>query len=212
MIDEDERARADFIAAYDVSRETSDALERYRLLLSKWSKQINLIGPATKDHFWQRHTLDCAQILPIAGPNVTKLVDFGSGAGLPGLILAALLQDRGRAYQVILIEVSAKRCSFLREAARALDVKIDLLQEKIGDVKAFKVDLITARAFAPLDALLAYAHPWAELGARMIFLKGEDVHTEIRKASTKWQFQTRIETSVTDLRGRVVEIFDLRPL
>lgn len=212
MTGEEERARDAFAATYHVSRETLAALERYRLLLLKWANHINLIGPSTKDRFWQRHILDCAQILSVAGPEISSLVDFGSGAGLPGLVLAALLQERRENHQVTLIEVSAKRCSFLREAARALNVTINLRQAKIADVIPFEANLVTARAFAPLATLLAYAHPWTQLGARMIFLKGEDVQTEIQEASTNWRFQTSIRTSVTDPRGRVVEIFDLRPL
>lgn len=212
MEDREEISRRRFQTDFNVSRETMDALERYRLLLVKWSKQINLVGPSTVTHFWERHVLDCAQVFEIAGPEVRKIADFGSGAGLPGIILAALLADCTDEYEVTLVEVSGKRCGFLREAARTLNIKINIAQEKIESVAPFPVELVTARAFAPLDKLLDYAHEWAGKGARIVFLKGEDVQREIDQASTNWAFQSRINTSVTDSRGCVLEILDLKRL
>jgi 16S rRNA (guanine527-N7)-methyltransferase len=203
-------AKARLQTDFDVSRETMDALERYRILLLKWAGHINLVGPSTLVQFWQRHILDSAQILMQAGTRQLSVADFGSGAGLPGLVLAALINDKSTDYKVHLVEASAKRCGFLREAARTLDIKAEIIQQKIEDVSPIKVDLVTARAFAPLEKLLGYASPWAQLGARIIFLKGSDVQSEIDEASTKWAFQSRINKSLTDPRGCVVEILDLR--
>ena len=212
MTTSEENARQRFQLDYNVSRETMDTLEHYRILLLKWGKQINLVGPSTLNHFWERHVLDCAQIFSVAGEGNCRIADFGSGAGLPGLVLAALLADRGVDYEVALIEVSGKRCGFLREAARALGTKVNILQEKIENVEPLAVQLVTARAFAPLVKLLDYAYPWSKLGARLVFLKGEDVQREIDEASTNWSFQSRINPSVTDSRGCVVEISHLKRL
>lgn len=208
MISE-ERAQYVLASEYNVSRETLGLLEDYRQLLVKWAGQINLVGHSTIEHFWQRHILDCAQILPFAGGTVSTFADFGTGAGLPGLVLASLLRDRGGAYHGHLIEASAKRCGFLREGARALKVDVSLVQNKIELLAPKPVDLVTARAFAPLTKLLDFSYPWAQQGARMIFLKGEDVQAEIEQASTNWSFQSRVQTSVTDSRGCLVEITDL---
>ena len=208
----EEHAKQILTSDYNVSRETMGRFESYRQLLVKWTAQINLVGPSTLDQFWARHVLDCAQISDITGAETRSFADFGSGAGLPGLIISTLLKDQGIKCHGVLIESSAKRCGFLREAARTLDVKIDIVQQKIEVVIPFAIDLVTARAFAPLDKLLSYAHPWSELGARVIFLKGGDVQTEIDQASTKWSFQSRINTSVTDSRGCVVEILELKRL
>ena len=212
MHDTEERARSQLEIEYDVSRETIEALGRYHLLLDKWSKQINLVGPSTLKQFWSRHVLDCAQLLPVAGPSVSTIADFGSGAGLPGLILATILKDRRSDSLITLIDVSAKRCAFLREAARVLDVKVQIQHQKIQDVDIFPVDLVTARAFAPLEKLLGYSHPWAMQGARLVFPKGEDVQREIDEASTNWSFQSKITLSVTDSRGCIIEILDLKRL
>ena len=212
MSDSDTRAKEMLISDYNVSRETMAALERYRILLVKWAAQINLVGPSTLVHFWTRHALDCAQLLSVTGSELRSAADFGSGAGLPGLILACLQKERVTDFTISLVEVSAKRCGFMREAARTLDVPVNLVHDKIKAVVPFPVDLVTARAFAPLDKLLTYSHPWAELGARVIFLKGEDVQREIDQASTNWAFQSRINTSVTDSRGCVIEILELKRL
>jgi 16S rRNA (guanine527-N7)-methyltransferase len=206
------RARDRLMSDYNVSRETMDNIDRYRLLVLKWAKHINLVGPSTLTHFWARHALDSAQLLTVAGHTTSKLVDFGTGAGLPGLIVAALLRDTSADSHVTLVEVSAKRCGFLREASRALGVNVSIVQEKIEAVPAFSTDLVTARAFAPLDMLLSYASPWADLGARVVFFKGGDVQHEIDQASTSWTFQSRIKTSVTDSRGCMVEILNLKRL
>lgn len=197
---------------FNVSRETLARLEAYRELMVKWAKQINLVGPATLTHFWERHVLDCAQLLPIVGNSARSFVDFGSGAGLPGLIIARLLADTSKTFQVHLVEASAKRCGFLREAVRTLGVHVTIHQTKIETLAPFKVDVVTARAFAPLYKLLGYAHPWTELGSRVFFFKGEEVQSEIDQASTNWSFQSRINPSITDSRGCIIEIDDLAPL
>jgi 16S rRNA (guanine527-N7)-methyltransferase len=208
----EQAAKERFVAEFNVSRETLDYFERYRALLIKWAAQINLVGPSTLSHFWERHMLDSAQVLPIAGQRINTVADFGTGAGLPGLVLARLLKDQNDASHVTLVEVSAKRCGFLREAARALDVSVTIVQEKIEDTKPFGVNIITARAFAPLEKLLGYSEPWMQLGARALFLKGEDVQHEIDQASTNWSFQSRVTQSLTDSRGCVLEIINLQRL
>jgi 16S rRNA (guanine527-N7)-methyltransferase len=195
---------------FNVSRETMVALEGYGALLKKWASQINLIGPSTLNHFWERHVLDCAQLLPLIGPKAETLADFGTGAGLPGLVLARLITDQTPKAHTLLVEASAKRCGFLREAARILNVSVTIIQDKIEVTPAKSVDLVTARAFAPLEKLLGYAHPWTQLGARLIFLKGEDVQREIEQASTNWAFQSRLTPSITDSRGWLLEIIDLQ--
>jgi 16S rRNA (guanine527-N7)-methyltransferase len=201
-------ARDKLLLDYNVSRETIDRMEAYRLLLVKWATQINLVGPSTLNHFWERHALDCAQLLPIIGSEVRSVADFGSGAGFPGLVLAALQSNIAADFHMTLVEASGKRCGFLREATRALGVNVSIIHNKIEAVSPQAVDVVTARAFAPLSKLLTYAHPWAQLGARIVFLKGGDVQREIDEASTNWSFQSRLNASVSDSRGCIVEILE----
>jgi 16S rRNA (guanine527-N7)-methyltransferase len=189
----------------NVSRETLDKLETYSALLLKWAPKINLIGTSTIESLWTRHIIDSAQLLWIAGPKALRWVDFGSGAGLPGLIIAILLSGQAGA-EITLVEPSSKRCAFLREASRKCGASIALLEQKIEAVEARAVDVVTARAFAPLDALLAHAYPWLQLGGKALFPKGQDVQREQALASTNWTFRHKLHTSLTDARGCILEV------
>jgi 16S rRNA (guanine527-N7)-methyltransferase len=189
----------------NVSRETLDKLEAYSALLVKWAPKINLIGTSTIETLWTRHIIDSAQLLWIAGPAALRWVDFGSGAGLPGLIIAILLSETP-ASEVTLVEPSAKRCAFLREAARRCGAKIIIMEQKIEEVEARAVDIVTARAFAPLDALLAHTYPWLQFGGKALFPKGQDVQREQALASTNWAFRHKLHTSLTDARGCILEV------
>ena len=212
MLLSEAQAKNELVSNYFVSRETIAALELYQALLIKWAQHINLVGPTTLNHFWERHILDCAQILQNIEPDTGTIVDMGSGAGLPGLIIARILQDQSRPIDMTLIEMSAKRCGFLREASRTLNVNVTIEQKKIELVAPVPVHLVTARAFAPLAKLLEHAHPWAELGARLVFLKGQDIQREIDEASTNWAFQSKVNPSSTKSNGCMIEISDLKRL
>lgn len=193
------------LSDYGVSRETIERFEAYQAILTKWAPRINLVGASTLGAFWERHILDSAQILPYARPEAKTWVDFGSGAGFPGLVLAALLQSRAGA-QVTLIEASTKRCGFLREAARAMQIQVEIVNDKLEHVVARKVDVITARAFTALDRLLAYSEAWQGPHTQALFPKGEEVSAELAQASTNWLFKSTIHPSVSDVRGCIVEI------
>jgi 16S rRNA (guanine527-N7)-methyltransferase len=188
-----------------VSRETLEAFDTYAALLSKWSERINLVGPSTIDHLWTRHIVDCAQLLLAAGPAAKRWVDFGSGAGLPGLVIGTLLRDDPDA-RVILIEPSKKRCAFLREATRATGACVEIRDEKVETAVPERVDIVTARAFTSLDRLLGYSEPWLALGGKGLFPKGEDVQNELHAASTNWSFRHRISSSLSDARGCILEV------
>ena len=195
------------VSDYGVSRETIERFEAYQAILTKWAPRINLVGASTLASFWDRHILDSAQILPLASPEAKTWVDFGSGAGFPGLVIAALVQSRDGA-QVTLIEASTKRCSFLREAARAMQVRVDIVNDKLENVTPRPVDIITARAFTALDRLLAYSAPWQGPQTQALFPKGEEVSGELAQASTNWRFKSTIHPSASDVRGCIVEITD----
>jgi 16S rRNA (guanine527-N7)-methyltransferase len=189
----------------NVSRETLDKLEAYSALLIKWAPKINLVGLSTVETLWTRHIIDSAQLLWIAGPKALRWVDFGSGAGLPGFIIAILLSEEPGS-EITLVEPSAKRCAFLREAARKCEAKVMIRQEKIEAVEARAVDIVTARAFASLDELLMHASPWLRYGGKALFPKGQDVQRELVSASTNWTFRHKLHTSLTDARGCILEV------
>lgn len=212
MLPEVNLGMAEFGEKFNVSRETLSRINTYRELLILWNARINLVSASTITDFWSRHAADCAQILDVAGENIHSVIDIGSGAGLPGLIIAALLKDKSRMQQITLVEAQSKKCAFLREASRTLDVKINIENKKIEDLSPAKYDLVTARAFAPLTKLLDLSLAYSQLGARILFLKGEDVSKEINEASTKWKFCYKTTQSITHKHGCVLEISDLMRL
>jgi 16S rRNA (guanine527-N7)-methyltransferase len=201
----DASAQALLLSSTGASREALDRFRVYQALLEKWAPRINLVGASTLPNFWSRHILDSAQILPLAPADALSWVDFGSGAGFPGLVLAVLLKERPDS-SIRLIEASAKRCAFLREAARAMETEVEIVQAKLENVTPSAHDVVTARAFTSLDQLIAYALPWLHEQSQALFPKGEEIHSEITQASTRWQFRSIIYPSISDSRGCVVKI------
>lgn len=204
---------AAFCRTHGVSRETQERLRDYQVILARWQERINLVGPATLGTFWDRHVLDCAQIWALA-PDCRAWLDVGSGAGLPGLIIASL--GANTQTHVTMVESSTKRCAFLREAARVLGVAdaVTILPAKIEDVDFAKLvpppQVMTARAFTALSRLLEIGAPLVRQGTTLLLPKGHDVGREIEEASIRWHFTARRHPSLTDPAATVLEINDLQ--
>ncbi len=203
-----------FRAAVDVSRETLDRLERYATLLEKWNRAINLVARGGLADLWRRHMLDSAQLwtlLPRPQGRPCRILDLGSGAGFPGLVLAILGVSEGGA-EVHLVEVDAKKAAFLREAARIAEAPVTLHIQRIESLAPFPVDAVTARACAPLPRLLDYAAPFLrqhQPGEPLpvgLFLKGRDVDGELTEARKKWKMQVELVPSRTDTAAKIVRI------
>ena len=194
---------------FDVSRETEQRLDNYVDELQKWSKAKNLVGPETLSSLWTRHVADSAQVVNCV-PDARRWVDLGSGAGLPGLIIAALITDRDGA-SVDLVESNGKKCAFLRSAARKMAVPARIHCERIEDFTSKRhepVDVVTARALAPLEKLLEMAEPLIARGAIAVFHKGQDVERELTQASTCWKFNYTLVPSRTQPDGALVIVDD----
>ncbi len=195
-----------FCEAAGVPRETGERFETYRALLERWNRRINLVGPKTLPDFWRRHAWDSVQLLRHAPEGARRWVDFGSGAGFPGLAVATAQPT----LEVSVIESNAKKAAFLREAARAVGVDLAVFGRRIEDVTPFEVDVISARAFAPLDRLFDYAAPWWRDRVTGLFLKGRDVEKEIADAKSRWAFDIELSESETDDHGRIACVSRLR--
>jgi 16S rRNA (guanine527-N7)-methyltransferase len=200
------RGPEDFQARFGVSRETISKLSAYEALLRQWQKTINLVAPSTLDTVWDRHFADSAQLLALAPAGARRWLDLGSGAGFPGLVLAVLLAERG-ASNMTLMESDQRKAAFLREAARQTGVPVDILCERIekGATQA-KVDVITARALAPLPRLLDLAAPYFADDSLGLFLKGREAQAEVEAARERWDFGLALHPSLTDSEGRVVAV------
>lgn len=167
-------ARAVFAAETAVSRETLARFDAYAALLERWQARINLVGPSTLADLWTRHFLDSAQLLPLLPPGTRTLVDLGSGAGFPGLVLAILGVP-----EVHLIESDGRKAAFLAEAARATGTQARIHARRIADVPAFPADVVTARALAPLVELVPMARRFLAPGGVMLFAKGQSAEQEL---------------------------------
>lgn len=201
----EDRARA--LALTPVSHETAARLDRFVELLLQWQAKTNLIAPSTLPHLWTRHVADSLQLLALA-PEARIWVDFGSGGGFPGLVIACALAESPGAC-VHLVESNQRKAAFLREAARITGAPARVHAMRIEEfVAAFaeSVNVVTARALAPLETLLVHAHPLMKRGAKALLLKGQDVEAELTAAAKYWKINYQLTTSKTSPQGRIVVI------
>jgi 16S rRNA (guanine527-N7)-methyltransferase len=207
-IDPDDKARA--LALIPVSRETLARLERFVEVLMLGTERQNLIGPSTIPTIWTRHVADSLQLLDLA-PNAKIWVDFGAGAGFPGIPIAcALAGQEGAA--VHLVESVGKKANFLREAVQATGVPAAVHQVRAENFVAQhgdSVDVVTARALAPLKVLCDLAFPLIQRGAIGLFPKGQDVDAELTEATKYWNIEATKAPSKTSPDGSIVIVTGL---
>jgi 16S rRNA (guanine527-N7)-methyltransferase len=202
----DSRTFANAVAA---SPAMMSDLEAFRCILEEWNTRMNLVGPSAMAQFWGRHAFDSAQLLALA-PARRVWADLGAGAGFPGIVLAILLKGVPGA-MVHLIDSQAKRTRFLSEVVQQLSLPAMV---HTGRAEALTppegLEIVTARAFAPMTKLLQYAYPYLRDGVTGLFLKGRDVENELATALQTWNFQGTLHPSLSDPTGRIVQIERLR--
>ena len=174
-------------------------LEEYVDLLLEHNKNFNLIGNSTIDIVWERHILDCAQILKFIKNKNLCFADFGSGAGLPGLVLSIL-----GIKEIHLIEKSFRKCEFLREAKKITSNKVFVLNYKLEELPTKNFDCIVSRALAPLPKLLDYSLKFLKSDGFCLFLKGKNLQLEIEESTKNFQFEYELFPSLTSLESNVI--------
>lgn len=203
----------DFARQFDVSRETLDRLKLYADLLTTWQKTINLVAPATLPDLWQRHMADSAQLVAHIPADAHSLIDLGSGGGFPGLVLAIMFADRP-GFRATLVESDQRKAAFLREVARQSAIAVDILSTRIEapetHAKVRGIDVVTARALAPLDRLLGWSVPYHRSDTIGLFLKGRDAEAEVETASVRWSFEVALRPSLTEPDARIVIVRRLK--
>lgn len=177
---------------YSVSEEQKERLETYASLLKKWNNSINLIGKSTEEDIYDRHILDSAQLLKYTPKDAVTIADFGSGAGLPGLIIA-ILNDK---YDVHLIESNTKKCAFLTEVTRQTGTRVTIHNKRVEDIKTLRSDVITARAFAEIEKIFELADDFIKKDSAFILLRGKNVEQEIANAQKYWAFSNTLYQSI----------------
>lgn len=200
----------DFAAEYGVSRETLDRLKKFDAVLLDWSSRHNLIARSTIEDRWSRHFRDSAQLFALIPPRARSLIDLGSGAGFPGLVLAAMGAPAG--LEVGLVESIGKKAAFLQAAIDAMALSgAQVIPQRIESITISSQDVVTARALAQLHKLLAYANEIAAEKSVLIFPKGQDVEVELTAAAKSWHMNVDKRPSVTSPGSTILVIRNLRP-
>ncbi|MBL8676466.1 MAG: 16S rRNA (guanine(527)-N(7))-methyltransferase RsmG [Alphaproteobacteria bacterium] len=188
----------------NVSRETFEKLKVYQRVLEAWQKKLNLISSSTLPNVWERHFKDSLQLLPYLPSSKSKLIDLGSGAGFPGLVLAIANPDF---LDVTLIESDLKKCVFLENVSRETNTPVTILNERIETLKnPLKFDIVAARGLAPLSLLIEYAAPLMNMSSFCLFFKGKEFESEVKDSKKKWDFNLEFYPSLIDSRGRILKI------
>lgn len=188
-------------AALDVSRETLSRLTKFVDLLLKWQRSINLIGPGTVDDVWRRHVLDCGQLVRFLPDRRARVLDIGTGAGLPGMVLGILGVPN-----IQMIESDAKKCVFLREAARITETPVKIIEARAESALCEPADVVTARAVAPLARLLQLTEQYIKTNTICFFFKGKDFKNELTDIKNNWNMQFETHPSLTQHDGVILQL------
>ncbi len=210
----DQKIQIDTFCRYtQVSRETIISLKNYENILVNANKSLNLIGKSTINTIWNRHFLDSVQVIDFIDKNNKTLIDIGSGAGFPGLVLAIVLKDRKIPLKVKLVEKSPKKVKFLRELIRKLRIDVQVAEQNIlQDTKKLTGDVFIARAFKPLKIILPLIHNNLENWKKFFIFLGKTGKNELLQASKIWDIEYKQRVSVTSNDSMIIEINRLKKI
>lgn len=194
--------REQVINQLNLPKQIIERLDTYVKILEEEQLKMNLVGASTIPVVWIRHVLDSAQLFPLLSASDKIILDFGSGAGFPALVLAAMDADKKHTFH--LIESDGKKCAFLNKIIEACGLQAEVHNERIEQMEPFSADVITARALAPLDLLLKYARPFFKSETRCLFMKGMKADEELKSALKKFRFQVQKINSITSDEGKIL--------
>ncbi len=190
----------------DDSDAVIEKLSVYEREIRKWNPKINLVSPKTLDQLWERHFVDSLQLAQYVPRGTIRALDVGSGGGFPALVLAAALPET----QWTLVESDQRKGVFLRTAARAMDVNVDVKTTRIENLPEDKFDLISARALADLNQFLEWTAPFAQQDAVFLFPKGKSWESELTQAQQNWQMEVESFSSQTDTEARILRLSQVK--
>lgn len=200
-----------FTSTFNVSRETMERLEIYAEMLIKWQRRINLVGPSTIKSLWMRHFADSLELCEHAPDGAKNWLDIGTGAGFPGLVIAACGEQKN--LQIDLVESNARKCAFLREVSRHIKTPVTIHNCRVEAIDSQAIqkispDMVTARALAPLELLLKLAEKPLEYGAVGLFPRGQGVEEELTACSKYWNMRTTIAERNYGLPGKILVVHE----
>jgi 16S rRNA (guanine527-N7)-methyltransferase len=199
-----------FSSFYQVSRETILGLKKYENILINANKSMNLIGNSTIDNIWYRHILDSFQVIDYIDKNDKILVDVGSGAGFPGVVIAFAAKERKINLKVVLIEKSPKKAKFLEKTIDQLNLKIEVICKNIFHEKKTIGDVFVARAFKPLPIILQIMHDKCINFKKLIIFMGKSGNKELLQVSKSWDIEYKRRVSITSNESLILEINNLK--
>ena len=185
----------------DVSRETMDRLAAYVALVEKWQQRVNLVSASTLPDIWMRHIWDSAQLAPLVPAGTERILDVGSGAGFPGLVLAALCDA-----ELHLVESDQKKAVFLQTVIRETGIRAIVYNTRIESLPPIGADIVTARALASLDRLLELLEAQLVPGMRCLFLKGARAEAELAALDARSDITRRLHPSLTNPEAFVLDL------
>lgn len=197
------------IAGLSVSRETFSALEEFAELVRRWNPAINLVSKSTIPDLWTRHIVDSAQLFSHAPPDAKLWLDIGSGGGFPGIVVAVLAKELQPQLKVALVESDLRKATFLREACRTLSLNAHVHSARIESLPPAHADVLSARALAPLPALLGYAEHLNTAGIAL-FPKGAQYESELSEARKTYLFDDKLFPSLLEPTAAILEIRNIR--
>ena len=200
-----------FCSIIRVSRETLEIFKKYEILSLENNKKLNLIGKTTTKDIWSRHFLDSAQAIDFINKNDKLLVDLGSGAGLPGLVIAILCKEKQMPLKITLIEKSPKKIKFLKDAIKELGLTVNVLEKNIlkEPIKLLE-DVFIARAFKPIKIILEFIHNNTKNFKKIIIFMGKTGKSELLEVSKIWDIGYKQRVSATNSDSFVIEINKLK--
>jgi 16S rRNA (guanine527-N7)-methyltransferase len=196
-----------------VSRETISSFKKYEEILISSNKNLNLIGKSTEKSIWIRHFLDSAQVIDMIEKKNNILVDLGSGAGFPGLVLSIIAKDRKIPIKFKIIEKSIKKTKFLKSIAEKLNLNVEVISNNIfDDPKELIGDVFIARAFKPLNAILQLIHDKTKKWQKILIFLGKNGKDQIDQASKVWDMEYKQCMSITSNDSKIIEIIKLKKI
>ena len=194
-----------------ISAAEYERLQQFADLLTEWNGQMNLVSKNSMAEVWPRHILDSAQLMSYLPPDMQHLVDIGSGAGFPAIVLAILLQERQSKAKLTLIESITKKTVYLKDVCEKMALQnVEIVNNRVENTVFKAVDVITARAVAQLDVLCGYAAHIGNAKTKLLFLKGQKWAEEDTLAQEHWKYDLTIYPNKQCLDGVVMEIVNLR--
>ena len=196
---------------YNVSRETFDRLKAYEASLKEWQNKFNLVSNASLEDAWKRHFKDSVQLFKYVPERSRILLDFGSGAGFPGMVIAIMAEEKMPNLKVKLIESIKKKTLYLNAVKDICNVRVQIINDRIENIPSFSADVITSRAMCNLNDLLKYSNKFSNKKTTLIFPKGKSYKEELNIAQKNWNFDCNIFANEINPEGVILVINNLSP-